>query len=156
MKRLIFAAIVSIAFALGVAGQPTETAEKGLFWSTGDPRVDVLIINRTTGFNLIVISERDVKVIYRTKINSMESVEAELAPVKTAGAVRYFLVKHSFSRRTIWMALDFAVDGKPVPSLTRTFYNGLLELVPNERFIGNLRDTQPDGSGRVNEDLITR
>jgi hypothetical protein len=135
MRRLIFPTILSVVFALSVAGQTKQPADKGLFWSTDEPRVDVFIIDRMVGYNLVVISEKDVKVRYRTKINSMQPVEAELTPVKTAGTVRYFLVKHSFSRRTIWMALDFAVDGKPVPSLTRTFYNGLLELVPNEQFI---------------------
>lgn len=135
MKTLIFIAI-AVVMSVSVFGQQTTkpVSEKSLFWFSDDPAVEVVLIDRGAPFNLIVISKKDVKVTYRTEINSTEPVVEDLMPIRSYGARKYFFVRHSFSRRTIWMALDFSAGGKPLPGLTRTFYNGLLELVPNEQF----------------------
>ena len=34
------------------------------------------------------------------------------------------------------MSPEFTVDGKKIPALTRTFYDNILEIVPNEQFFG--------------------
>ncbi len=135
MKTLMMIAL-AIAMTAPVMAQAASkpVTEKSLFWFSAEPAVEIVLIDRAEGFNLIVISDRDVKVTYRTSINSMESVIKTLEPLQSKAPQKYFLVRHSFSKRTIWMALDFTVDGKPVPALTRTFYDGLLEIVPNEQF----------------------
>lgn len=135
MKRSFIIAALFAGGALAVFGQNARPAtDRSLFWTADDPAAEVTIIDRRGGFNLLVITEKNVVVTYRTSINSRESVIKTLEPVKSEGCRKYFLVEHSFSKRTIWMALDFRIDGKDVPDLTRTFYNGLLELVPNEQF----------------------
>jgi hypothetical protein len=35
---------------------------------------------------------------------------------------------------TIWMALDFSINGKQVPVLTRTFYDDIFTVAPNGHF----------------------
>ena len=131
-SAIAFAVVMSVS-AFGQQATK-QISEKSLFWFSEDPAVEVVLIDRGAPFNLIVISKQDVKVTYRTEINSTEPVVEDLVPVRSYGARKYFLVRHSFSKRTIWMALDFSANGKPLPPLTRTFYNGLLELVPNEQF----------------------
>ena len=138
--KTIYAAFAALVLTIAVGAQTTAPkTEKSLFWSSDDPAVEVTLIDRMTNFNLIVVSDRDVRVTYRTEINSMEAVVKELEPVRTVGTRKYFLVKHSFSRRTIWMALDFKVDGKKTDALTRTFYDGLMQVVPNEQFMTIIR-----------------
>lgn len=136
MYRFIAIIALIIMFATGAAAQKTGSllTEKSLFWSNADPAVEVLIIDRWTNFNLLVISEKEIVLTYRTSVNSSRDIIEKIEPVRVEGCRKYFLVKHNFSRTTIWMALDIDVDGKPVPALTRTFYDGLLEIVPNEQF----------------------
>lgn len=136
MNRIIAIAAILVLLAFGVAAQKSDPqiTDKSLFWSMTDPAVEITIIDRWADFNLLVISEKDVVVTYRTSINSSRDVIEKIEPVRTEGCRRYYLVKHSFSRTTIWMALDFEIGGNSVPALTRTFYDGLLEIVPNERF----------------------
>ncbi len=136
MKRLLFAAMIVSAAVFASPGQDRAVPEtpRSLFWQSADPVVEIVIIDRRLGFNLIVISEENVVVTYRTSINSSVAVEKKLEPVRSERGRKYFLVEHSFSRRTIWMALDFEVGGKDVPGLTRTFYDGFLEIVPNDKF----------------------
>jgi hypothetical protein len=135
MKRILLIAALLAAAAFSVFGQGSRPmTERSLFWTSDDPAVEITVIDRRAGFNLLVISENEVVVTYRTSVNSSQSVVKTLEPVKSEGCRKYYLVAHSFSKRTIWMALDFKIGSKDVPSLTRTFYNGLLEIVPNDQF----------------------
>jgi hypothetical protein len=82
-----------------------------------------------------VISDKDIKVVYRTSINSSQSVVKEFTPTKTLNDKKYYNFTHVFSRTTIWMALDFTFEGKKIEPLTRTFYNSIFEIVPNNQFV---------------------
>lgn len=117
----------------------TLPSYKSLFWMDENTGVEVYLIERRVpkdNFNLVVVSDKKIEVIYRTEINSSQAVVKELVPVKTEKGRNYYDVMHNFSRTTIWMALDFKVDGKKIDSLTRTFYDHLFEVVPNNQFLG--------------------
>lgn len=140
--KLALAAALLIAAAVSGFAQAAQTEKKeptfdALHWACKKTGVDVFLVERGAAeseYNLIVVSERKVTVVYRTERNSTYPVRLELAPVKTVGTASFYQVKHSFSRTTIWMALDFAIDGEPHAGLTRTFYNSFSEIVPNEQF----------------------
>lgn len=131
MKILLLAAIVTTFAAIANAQNPTL---KGLHWMSSDPAVEIFLVDRMTDYNLVVITEKSVKLTYRSSWNSSQDITKVLEPVKTVGDRRYYLARHSFSRTTIWMALDFEIGGKEVPELTRTFYDGLLNVVENDKY----------------------
>jgi hypothetical protein len=120
--------------------------EKGVFWSDQETGTEVYLFRKISrGYRLTVFSKQSVSVGYRTEINSSESVYQELKPLESScRAIKYFEFEHSFSRRTIWMALDFTVGGKKIPALARTFYNDIFEVVPNEQFSERFRKNSPE------------
>lgn len=101
-----------------------------------EPAVEVYLVEKDYGnFRLTVISKKDLKVIYHTSINSYEPVDKELNPVSsTDGSIRSYEFRHTFTKMTIWMALEFTLDGKSIPELTRTFSNDIHSVVPNGYF----------------------
>ena len=110
---------------------------KSLYWSDEKIGVEVYLTEKITdksNLSLLVISDKDIKVVYRTSINSSQSVVKEFTPTKTVSDKKYYAFTHVFSRTTIWMALDFMFEGKKIEPLTRTFYNSIFEIVPNEQF----------------------
>ena len=141
MLQRHISALIVLLIALSAVGVTAQNAtptnlEKGVFWSDPEAGVEAFLFRgNDSGFRLTVVTEREVTVTYRTAINSMQDVTKELPFTESArGAIRYFSFDHRFSRTTIWMALDFTVAGKPVPALTRTFYNSIFETVPNDQF----------------------
>lgn len=117
----------------------TPDITKAVFWSDAGSGIQVYLVPKNHHYRLVVVSKGDVKVTYHTSINSVEPVMKELAPVETSGeTVRYYEFQHSFSKMTIWMGLSFTLDGQKVPNLTRTFYNDIFTLVP-ENFFGGPR-----------------
>jgi hypothetical protein len=66
----------------------------------------------------------------------MEAVTKELKPVVATGAVSYYEFQHYFSKMTIWMSLEFTVNGKKTPALTRAFYDNIFQLAPGNMYLG--------------------
>lgn len=138
---IILNAVLLVAVSTNQAQNAKQTDKsitcKSLFWADEKLGVEVLLIEKQgekPDYSLLVVSDKEVKVIYRTAVNSIKPTMKELTPIKSKNGRSYFNVLHSFSRTTIWMALDFMVEGKKVDSLTRTFYNSMFEIVPNEQF----------------------
>lgn len=145
LPRLIKSLAIAILFAASFGAIQTFAQEaklpdisKGVHWSDAQTGVEVYLVEGNyQPYRLVVVSKRDVKVTYHTSINSIEPVIKELKPVNSVGeVVRYYEFEHYFSKMTIWMALEFKVDGKDVPALTRAFYNDIFTLVPPNHFYG--------------------
>lgn len=98
---------------------------------------EVYLIPKTAQtFRLTVIYNKDVKVTYHTRINSVEPVVKELVPLAASGAtIKYFEFDHYFSKMTIWMGLEFTVDGRKIPALTRVFYDNIFEVAPGNTYL---------------------
>jgi hypothetical protein len=138
------AKITSVVLFIAVIGLTQIIAQdakkpfvvNGVFWFDKDSATEVYLLPyQNLNYRLTVISPKEVKVSYHTAINSFEPVDRELAAKETAGAVRYYEFEHYFSKMTIWMSLEFTVDGKKVPVLTRTFYNSIFEVAENDYFV---------------------
>ena len=115
----------------------TPGITSGAFWADADSGIEVYLVPKTgQSYRLTVISTKDVKVTYHTSIISTEPVMKELDPVATTAAVKYFEFEHHFSKMTIWMSLEFAVDGKQIPALSRAFHNSILEVAPSNMYLG--------------------
>jgi hypothetical protein len=136
-------AIVVVFIAILGSGQiltketKTPAVSKGVFWSDAASGVEVYLVAKGgQNYRLTVISNKDVKVIYRTSINSTEPVMKELVPVTKTNSVKYYEFEHYFSKMTIWMSLECTVDGKKVPALDRTFYDNIFEIAPSNIYAG--------------------
>lgn len=132
--KIAFTSLFIICGAVNLFAQDDKkpAVEKGVFWSDAVTNTEIYLLQNG---KLTVISGQKVKVLYHTKINSSVPVDKELAQKSSPGAaVKYFQIEHNFSRRTIWMTLEFIVGGKKIPALTRTFYDSIFEVVPTEQF----------------------
>jgi hypothetical protein len=140
LKRVFIfgAAIASMLVLVGAtriqAQKPgAPTISRAVYWSNADAEV-YLVQKASGGFKLTVTSQREFTVTYHTRINSIEPVDKVLAPTTSAPGIRQYEFSHSFTKMTIWMALEFSADGKPVPELTRTFLNDIEDVVANGYF----------------------
>ncbi|MCF8043472.1 MAG: hypothetical protein K9K65_10185 [Desulfarculaceae bacterium] len=104
-------------------GQVNEAA----FWTSRDGKTRLFLVRTEHGkFALFVAGGQGLTVAYHTRRNSSQDVTLELKPVQgSGGCLREYRFSHTFSRTTIWMALEFAEDGKPLPELKRSFMNGI-------------------------------
>lgn len=125
---IIFASIGASRIQGQQAGAPTVS--RAVYWSSADAEV-YLVEKNSGGFKLTVTSKKEFRVTYHTRINSLEPVDKELAPINSAVGIRQYEFSHSFTKMTIWMALEFSADGKSVPELTRTFLNDIGAVVAN-------------------------
>lgn len=120
---------------------PAPKVETAVHWSNTDGTIEIIltpIVNAQakTNYRLIVISAKELQVTYHTSVNSTKKVDKLLNPVaSTLRDVKAYEFSHQFSRTTIWMALTFSLEDKPLGELTRTFYDGIENSVPNEEFI---------------------
>lgn len=131
--------VATIGASVVLAQDPkTPPIVKGVFWADPASEVEVYLIPvGGNSYRLAVVTRHEVKVTYRTSINSIEPVVKELPIASDAcKVVKYFVYDHSFTKMTIWVGLDFTVNGKPVPALTRAFYNTIYEPVPPDMFLG--------------------
>jgi hypothetical protein len=138
MKKIFTLIIFSLGLIGTIQAQKSEksTVARTAFWTDGNS--EVYLIEKGSGINnfgLMVISDQDFKIFYRTSINSSKDVSKELVPVKTVKDRKYYEFGHHFSRTTIWMAVEFKMNGKQIEKLTRTFYDGIFEVVPNIQFL---------------------
>jgi hypothetical protein len=142
LKRFLIAILFILAiFATQVSAQEgtKPSVAKGVYWSDSETGVEAYMVPRmgTNNFRLTVISPKEVKVTYRTRLNSVEPVVKELTPVAASGVgVRYYEFEHYFSKMTIWMGLEFTIDGKMVPALTRVFYDNIFQIAPGNMYVG--------------------
>lgn len=136
LGRYLAIGLSVLVLSAGIAiGQDSKkpVVEKGVFWADQASGVQVFL---TEGGQLTVVSNKSVRVDYHTSINSSRPVDKQLTSTGSGGpSVTYFDARHNFSRTTIWMALEFTIDGKKVPELTRTFYNSIFETVANGSFM---------------------
>ena len=108
---------------------------KAVYWVNAELSAEVYLVEKDYGnFRLMVVSKHDLKVIYHTSINSIEPVDKELTPVISTEGIRSYEFRHTFTKMTIWMALEFTLDGKTIPGLTRAFSNDINEVRPNGYF----------------------
>lgn len=136
-------AIVGLFIVILGAGQiftqeakPSGVA-KGVFWSDAAAGVEVYLVSKEgQTYRLTVISTKNVKVTYHTSINSTEPVTKELKPVAPTPSVKYYDFEHYFSKMTIWMSLEFTVDGKQIPALSRAFYDSIFQIAPSNMYFG--------------------
>lgn len=139
MKKIFALIVFSLGLLIGTNQAQTEKSSvaKTAFWTDGN--TEVYLIEKGSGINnfeLMVISNRkNLKIFYRTSINSSKDVLKELVPIKTIKDRKYYEFGHHFSRTTIWMALEFKLKDKRTEPLTRTFYDGIFEVVPNNQFL---------------------
>jgi hypothetical protein len=133
MAVLIFAGFTQV---FAQEGAKPEVA-KGVYWSDAETGTEVYLIPKVGHtFRLTVVSTKEVKVTYHTRINSVEPVIRELAPVASSNrGIRYYEFDHYFSKMTIWMGLEFTIDGKKIPALTRVFYDNIFEVAPGNIYL---------------------
>lgn len=139
MKKIFALIIFSLGLLIGtIQAQETEKSSvaKTAFWA--NENTEVFLIEKGSGINnfaLMVVSDQDFKIFYHTSINSSKDVLKELIPIKTIKDRKYYEFGHHFSRTTIWMALEFKSKNKRIEKLTRTFYDGIFEVMPNSQFL---------------------
>jgi len=130
--------ILVVSTAAGRVQAQQEQApptSKAVYWMSPEPAVEVYLVEKDYGnFRLTVVSKKDLKVIYHTSINSIEPVDKELTPVISTEGIRSYEFRHTFTKMTIWMALEFTLDGKSIPVLTRAFSNDIHSVMPNGYF----------------------
>lgn len=144
MRQRLFMWVVAILILVASVGAGRVQAQKeqappiskAVYWMSSEPAVEAWLVEKSYGnFRLTVVSKKDLKVIYHTSINSIEPVDKELMPVSsTVDGVRTYEFRHTFTKMTIWMALEFTLDGKSIPELTRAFSNDINEVMPNGYF----------------------
>ena len=122
----------------GIRAQQSKAppVSKAVYWASQEPEAEVYLVEKGDGdFRMVVVSKKDLKVIYHTSINSSKPVDKELMPVNSGGVgVRIYEFKHHFTRTTIWMAIELMLNGESVSDLTRTFFNDTSTVVPNGHF----------------------
>ena len=147
MKK--FAAVMGLALALmllgsaalartdtllrpDVAVRPSSPAKPGqvdeaAYWTSQDGKTRLFLVRTDYGkYALFLAGGQGLTVTYRTRRNSSQDVAQELKSMAgSAGCLQEYRFSHTFSRTTIWMALEFAKDGKSVPALGRSFMNGI-------------------------------
>lgn len=106
--------------------KPDQTLESA-YWTSQDGKTRLFLVRTDyKTYSLFVAGGQGIEVTYRTTINSSQPVAAQLKPVRGGeGCLSEYRFTHTFSRTTIWMALEFARDGKPLPELKRDFMNGI-------------------------------
>ncbi|GEM_PF-5026661 len=134
---VVFIGLLGAGQVLAQENKKSQEVTKAVFWSDTTSGVEVYLMPAGgQSYRLSVISTRDVGVTYHTSINSTEAVKKELKPFIATGTVRYYEFKHYFSKMTIWMSLEFTVDGKKAPALTRAFYDNIFQLAPGNMYLG--------------------
>ncbi|HEV8590360.1 MAG TPA: hypothetical protein VGQ72_15940 [Pyrinomonadaceae bacterium] len=136
-KLFVFFGAVALVMAAALATfaqkQNAPPIAKAVYWANADAEV-YLLEKGSGGLRLTVVSQKQFTVTYRTRINSIEPVDKVLAPTSSANGITIYDFNHNFTKMTLWMALEFSLDGNTVPELTRTFLNDINEVVANGYF----------------------
>ena len=136
-KVFMFSGLVALittgALAAFAQKQDAPPIAKAVYWAS--PEAEVYLLQKNSGgFRLTVVSQKQFQVTYHTRINSIEPVKKVLAPTSSANGITTYDFNHSFTKMTIWMALEFSFNGQTVPELTRTFLNDIHDVVANGYF----------------------
>jgi len=135
---LALLACLGLIICPGVFGQEGKkpTVNKAVQWASNDGKTQVFLADAgPKGYRLTVITAMPLRVSYHTSRNSRIPVEKVLAPLPSAiKGVTTYDIDHRFTRTTPWMRLEFNLNGKLVNELTRTFFNNIDGVVPNEQF----------------------
>jgi hypothetical protein len=138
--------LFAICLLLGAAGAaahagpalpPTDTA---VHWTGAGGATQVFLMQNPQDpknpYRLLVAGGGDLKVVYRTQINSTTGVRKELQPKEPlVSGLREYDIPHKFSRMTIWMALEFLRGEARDNELTRTFSGSIGTVVPNDEYL---------------------
>ncbi len=140
MRRIIvpgLALIVTIAVLLASSVQAQHAKKpqlsRAVYWANADAEI-YLLEKGSGGLRLTIVSKKRFKVVYHTRINSIEPVDRELVSLTSTNGFATYDFEHNFTKMTIWMALEFSTDGRVIPELTRTFLNDINEVVANGYF----------------------
>ena len=140
LRKVFMFCVVMILASVAIAFAPRPEQKqnppqiaRAVYWANADAEI-YLLEKGTGGLRLTVISKKQLKVTYHTRINSMEPVDKVLAPLSSIDGITSYDFEHNFTKMTIWMGLEFSVDGKPAPELTRTFLNDIHDVVANGYF----------------------
>ncbi|MCF8032274.1 MAG: hypothetical protein K9K66_03415 [Desulfarculaceae bacterium] len=122
---LLAAMILAAAPVAARSLPPDQPVAKAFTWSAQG--VEVFLARTTQGdFQLWVVNGNGLEVVYRTEKNSTHPLVIKLQPLPAShGCLKVYRFRHAFSRTTIWMALEFIKDGKPVKELGRRFFGGI-------------------------------
>ena len=115
--------------ALQSADLAKRDLREAVYWAdeTGQTRA-VLVKEEPTRYTLILTDGGNYEVFYRTAVNTIKKVRRKCEEEKSESPqVRYFSIRHSFSRTTIWMGLEFVKDGTVDHPPHRTFHGGIRE-----------------------------
>jgi hypothetical protein len=130
MKRiLVLCLLASLAWGAAPSSArslpPDQPVARAFAWSAQG--VEVFMARTTMGdYQLWVANGDGLEVVYRTEKNSTHPLVIKLKPLPAShGCMKVYRFRHNFSRTTIWMALEFLRDGKPVKELGRRFYGGI-------------------------------
>jgi hypothetical protein len=115
------------------AAPPIDTA---IHWSSAGGATHVFLLPGTANQYRLFVTGGDLKVFYRTMVNSTTGVRKELLPKEPIqGGLREYEFTHKFSRMTIWMALEFMKGDARDGELTRVFYGGVGNVVLGDEYL---------------------
>ena len=129
VSMFVFCALVFFLNGNGTAFSPSvpQVTEKARYWSGESGTPQIVIIDRGADtYRVLFIGGEPLDVNYRTEMNSTIPVVRILDQVDAGvPGVQAWDFRHSFSRTTVWMALEFSRNGRVLNELGRTFYDNL-------------------------------
>jgi len=154
---ILFLGIPLIAHATSVRPVKRSSTKSPLVSWSDTKGTTVILMRKTDGsFRLIIVTDVDYEIVYRTERNSSIDVSQKLEPdPSSTKRVKFYDFDHSFSRTTIWMAVVFKKDGKVNNDLTRTFYGSIQKTVSNDDFLTDQNGSSPFSMPKV-PDLETK
>src|ERR1043165_9945612 len=95
-------ALLSVS-ALATFAQKPELPPiaRAVYWANADAEI-YLLEKGSGGLRLTVVSAKQFKVTYHTRINSIEPVDKELIPTSSANGITTYDFNHNFTKMTIW------------------------------------------------------
>lgn len=128
MKNVIFLAILVINMLDNAYSKGLTQIDKGVHWSNKDAQI-FLYEGKDDTYNVTIISDKELSVVYITSVNSGASEFKKLKPIGLNQNIRTYSFRHAFSKTTIWMSLKFSIDGLEIEELCRAFYNSIFDTV---------------------------
>ncbi|MCB2225102.1 MAG: hypothetical protein KQH53_00375 [Desulfarculaceae bacterium] len=141
MRRILAGCLLALALLAAPAWArglpPDQPVASGVAWSAQG--VNVFLTRAAIGdYKLFVANGPGLEVSYLTRVNSSREVRRKLKPLAESNpCLKLYRFSHNFSRTTIWMALRFERDGKPVSELGRAFYGEIKASAPPAASQGN-------------------
>ena len=134
MKNVIFLAILVISMLGNAYSKGLTQIDKGVHWSNKDAQI-FLYEGKDDTYNVTIISDKELSVVYITSVNSGVSEFKKLKPIGLNQNIRTYSFRHAFSKTTIWMSLKLSIDGLEIEELCRAFYNSIFDTVDIDQCI---------------------